>query len=63
MPAEVREQVAGELNVRAAQLVSLDRARTIISTEADSEAGVPDAGWAVAAEGGEMVALDVAANL
>jgi isoleucyl-tRNA synthetase len=63
LPAEVREQVAGELNVRSVQLVSLDRARTIMSAEEGSETWRPQAGWAVAARGGEVVALDVAAGI
>jgi isoleucyl-tRNA synthetase len=63
LPAEVREQVAVELNVCSVQLVSLDRALATISARAAPESGRPQAGWAVAAEGGEMVALDAAANL
>jgi len=63
LPAELREQVAAQLNVRSVQIVSLDRAPTIVSADAGSESPRLLAGWAVAAEGGEMVALDVAADL
>jgi isoleucyl-tRNA synthetase len=58
LPAELREQVAVKLNVRSAQLVSVDRARAIVSAQAGSESERPQPGWAVAAERGEVVALE-----
>jgi isoleucyl-tRNA synthetase len=58
LPAEVREQLAGHLNVRSMQLVPVERARSIVSAQPGPEPERPDAGWAVAAERGEMVALD-----
>jgi isoleucyl-tRNA synthetase len=63
LPAELREQVAAQLNVRSVQIVSPDQEPTLVSVDAGSESGRPQAGWAIAAEGGEMVALDVAADL
>jgi isoleucyl-tRNA synthetase len=57
LPAELCEQMAAKLNVRSVQLVSVDRARAIVSAHAASEPGRPQPGWAVAAERGEMVAL------
>jgi isoleucyl-tRNA synthetase len=58
LPAEVAEQVAGKLNVHAVQPVSVDRAWATVSAQAGSESGRPQPRWAVAAERGEMVALD-----
>ncbi|HEX9520597.1 MAG TPA: class I tRNA ligase family protein [Streptosporangiaceae bacterium] len=63
LPAELREQVAAQLNVRSVQIVSPDQEPTLVPADAGSESGRPRAGWAIAAEGGEMVALDVAADL
>jgi len=63
LPAGLREQVAAQLNVRSVQIVSPDQEPTLVSADAGSESGRPRAGWAIATEGGEMVALDVAADL
>ncbi len=49
MPAELRVQLATELNVRAIEL-------------SQPRIQLPPAGWAVAAHGGELVALDVVAD-
>jgi isoleucyl-tRNA synthetase len=49
VPAELRLQLAAELNVRAVEL-------------SQPGAQLPPAGWAVAADGCELVALDVAAD-
>src|SRR5258706_16053127 len=63
LPAELREQVAAQLNVRSVQIVSPDQEPTLVPADVGSKSGRPRAGLAIAPSGGGMVAPDVAADL